>query len=43
VAKVAREELEAKIGKNVVTSLNAKQFLSERNKQKQLNTKKTQE
>jgi hypothetical protein len=27
VAKVAREELEAKTGKNVVTSLNAKQFL----------------
>lgn len=39
VAKVAREELEAKTGKNVVTSLNAKQFLNEREKSKQLKTK----
>jgi hypothetical protein len=39
VAKVAREELEAKTGKKVVTSLNAKQFLSEREKSKQLKSK----
>lgn len=39
VAKVALKELEAKTGKKVVTSLNAKQFLSEHNKSKLLNTK----
>jgi hypothetical protein len=39
VAKVAREELEAKTGKKVVTSLNAKQFLSGRDKSKQLDSK----
>jgi len=34
VAKVAREELEAKTGKKVVTSLNAKQFLGEKSSKK---------
>lgn len=38
VAKVARQELEAKTGKSVVTSLNAKQLLGERIKSKQLKT-----
>lgn len=41
VAKVARQELEAKTGKNVVTSLNAKQLLIDGGKPKQLNTKKS--
>jgi hypothetical protein len=36
VARVARQELEAKTGKNVVSSLNAKHFLDERNKTKKI-------
>jgi hypothetical protein len=36
VAKVAREELEAKTGKKVVTSLNAKAFLSDKKEKKKL-------
>ncbi|MBM2814911.1 MAG: antirepressor [Ignavibacteria bacterium] len=43
VAKVARQELEAKTGKDVVTSLNAKQFLSGKNKSTELNTKENKE
>jgi hypothetical protein len=40
VAKVARKELEAKTGKNVVTSLNAKGLLKEKDAQKKLKPKK---
>jgi hypothetical protein len=40
VAKVARKELEAKTGKNVVTSLNAKGLLKEKNAPKNLKPKK---
>ena len=40
VAKVARKELEAKTGKNVVTSLNAKALLKEKDAPKKLKPKK---
>ena len=40
VAKVARKELEAKTGKNVVTSLNAKGLLKEKDASKKLKPKK---
>jgi hypothetical protein len=40
VAKVARKELEAKTGKNVVTSLNAKVALNKKKDTKKLNPKK---
>lgn len=40
VAKVARKELEAKTGKNVVTSLNAKGLLKEKDAQKKIKPKK---
>lgn len=40
VAKVAREELEAKTGKKVVTALNAKAVLNEKNTAKKLNPQK---
>ncbi len=40
VAKVARKELEAKTGKNVVTSLNAKGLLKEKDAPKKLKPKK---
>jgi len=40
VAKVARIELEAKTGKNVITSLNAKGLLKEKDAQKKLKPKK---
>ena len=40
VAKVARQELEAKTGKKVVTALNAKAVLNEKNIVKKLNPKK---
>ncbi len=41
VAKVARLELEAKTGKKVVTALNAKAVLGEKNTDKKLNAQKT--
>ncbi len=40
VAKVARKELEAKTGKKVVSSLNAKSVLGEKKKTKQINSQK---
>lgn len=40
VANVARQELEAKTGKNVVTDLNAKKLLNAKNASKKRNPKK---
>ncbi|MBE9469471.1 MAG: GIY-YIG nuclease family protein [Bacteroidetes bacterium] len=42
VAKVARKELEAKTGKNVVSPVNAKTILGESKKAKKINTKNKQ-
>jgi hypothetical protein len=41
VAKVARKELEARTGKEVITALNAKEILNKKNSVKELDQKKT--